>query len=77
MQHLMVPLRTFTLVDDLIRQHEFTNLKGLIYFTDGYGTFPAQKPDYETAFLFLEDDEYGNPEVPPWAIKLVLKQDEI
>ena len=29
----------YTLVDDLIRQHEFTNLKGLIYFTDGYGTF--------------------------------------
>ena len=67
----------FSLVDDLVRQREFTNLKGLIYFTDGYGTFPAQKPDYETAFLFLEDDEYGNPEVPPWAIRLVLKQDEI
>ena len=23
---------------------EFENLKGLIYFTDGYGVFPTQKP---------------------------------
>ena len=30
-----------------------TNLKGLIYFTDGYGDFPAKKPDYETAFVFI------------------------
>ena len=35
----------FNLVDKLILDKEFTNLKGLIYFTDGYGDFPAQKPD--------------------------------
>jgi hypothetical protein len=23
------------------------------------------------------DDEYNNPDVPPWAIKLVLQKDEI
>ena len=67
----------FSLVDELVQQREFTNLKGLIYFTDGYGIFPAQKPGYDTAFVFLEDGEYGNPEVPPWAIKLVLRKDEI
>ena len=51
-------------------------LKGLIYFTDGYGSFPSQKPDYDTAFVFIED-EYNNPQVPAWAIKLVLKSEEI
>lgn len=66
----------FSFVDNLIRGEEFTNLKGLIYFTDGYGVFPDHKPDYETAFVFLENN-YGNPEVPPWAIKLVLQDDEI
>ena len=66
----------FTLVDKLIEQREFTNLKGLVYFTDGYGDFPARKPNYETAFVFV-DDEYNNPNVPPWAIKLVLQKDEI
>ena len=66
----------FRYVNELIRNHEFSNLKGLIYFTDGFGTFPENKPDYETAFVFL-DDEYNNPIVPPWAIKLVLEKEEL
>ena len=53
-----------------------TILKGLIYFTDGCGEFPKKKPDYDTAFVFI-DDEYNNYDVPAWAIKLVLKKDEI
>jgi len=66
----------FDFVDELVENKEFQNLKGLIYFTDGYGTFPARMPDYTTAFVFI-DDEYNNPDVPPWAIKLVLQRDEI
>lgn len=57
----------FKYVEALRKNKEFTNLKGLIYFTDGYGDFPARKPDYDTAFIFI-DDEYNNPDVPPWAI---------
>ena len=66
----------FQKVDELIKEKEFRNLKGLIYFTDGYGTFPAKKPDYDTAFVFIED-EYNNPDVPAWAIKLILQREEI
>ena len=66
----------FKYVEALRKNKEFTNLKGLIYFTDGYGDFPARKPDYDTAFIFI-DDEYNNPDVPPWAIKLILQKDEI
>jgi predicted metal-dependent peptidase len=66
----------FEYVEQLRKDKEFTNLKGLIYFTDGYGEFPARKPDYDTAFVFI-DDEYNNPDVPPWAIKLILQKDEI
>lgn len=66
----------FAYVDELRRGKEFQNLKGLIYFTDGYGDFPEKKPDYDAAFVFVED-EYNNPDVPPWAIKLVLQKDEI
>ncbi len=66
----------FGYVDYLTEQKEFVNLKGLIYFTDGWGTFPEKKPYYETAFVFIEED-YFNPNVPPWAIKLVLQKDEI
>ena len=66
----------FEYVEQLRKNNEFTNLKGLIYFTDGYGEFPTKKPDYDTAFVFIDDD-YNNPDVPSWAIKLILQKDEI
>ncbi len=68
----------FSYVDDLIRKGAFHNLKGMIYFTDGYGIFPQKKPDYEVAFVFVENDRWPIPEdIPPWVIKLVLQKDEI
>ncbi len=66
----------FDYVDGLVERHEFQNLRGLIYFTDGLGTFPERQPDYETAFVFV-DDGFRIPEVPSWAIKLVLREDEV
>lgn len=66
----------FSYVDELIRKREFTDLKGLIYFTDGYGSFPEVMPDYETAFVFV-DEGYVIPDVPPWAVRLVLEEEEI
>ncbi len=67
----------FTYVDQLIENREFENLKGLIYFTDGYGTYPTKKPNYDTAFVFLDEDYVETPDVPPWAIKLVLSTDDV
>lgn len=66
----------FAYVDQLIRQGAFGNLRGVIYFTDGYGTFPSRKPDYETAFVFIDGAE-NNLDVPPWAIRLILGSEEI
>ncbi|MDE5588408.1 MAG: metallopeptidase [Acetatifactor sp.] len=66
----------FAYVDELRRNREFQNLKGMIYFTDGYGDFPERKPDYDAAFVFVAD-EFNNLDVPPWAIRLVLQKDEI
>ena len=66
----------FSYVEKMRKNQEFTNLKGLIYFTDGFGTFPIKKPDYETAFIFI-DEEYNNPVVPTWAIKLLLRKEEL
>ena len=66
----------FEYVDRQIRSGELQQLKGLLYFTDGCGIYPQQKPDYETAFVFLENE--GNQyEVPPWAIRLTLEPEEI
>ena len=71
----------FSYVNSLVDIGEFENLKGLIYFTDGFGNFPAKKPPYDAAFVFIEDEMNGagfnNYDVPSWAIKMVLRKDEI
>ncbi len=36
------------------QKKKFTKLKGLLYFTDGYGRYPLKKPPYDTAFVFLK-----------------------
>ena len=66
----------FRYVNELIEHKEFQNLKGLIYFTDGWGVFPEYIPNYETAFVFI-DDGLNNYNVPSWAMKLILQENEI
>ncbi len=66
----------FERIQELYKRHEFSNLKGMLYFTDGYGTFPAMPPGYETAFVFI-DRGVEVPEVPPWAMRIVLKEEDI
>ena len=65
----------FQYVDQLIEEKAFQNLKGLLYFTDGYGTFPRRRPTYDTAFIFYHED-YTDATVPPWAMKLILGKDD-
>ncbi|WP_026653930.1 VWA-like domain-containing protein [Butyrivibrio proteoclasticus] len=60
----------FEYVDKLKAEGAFENLKGLIYFTDGYGTYPEKVTTYDTAFVFPENGEYEDENVPDWAIKL-------
>lgn len=66
----------FAYVDELLGRGEFDDLKGLIYFTDGYGIYPSRMPPYKTAFVFLEED-YRDADVPAWALRLVLREDEL
>jgi len=67
----------FDYVEMLRRRGELTDLKGLIYFTDGLGQFPEKTPDYDAAFVFVDDEGAALPPVPPWAMKIVLTSDEI
>lgn len=57
----------FTYVEELRGKGELKNLGGLLYFTDGNGVYPAKKPDYPCAFLYL--DAYNEEDVPAWAIR--------
>lgn len=66
----------FDYVEKLREDGEFDNLKGLIYFTDGYGVYPEWMPDYDVAFVFINEDEHA-PKVPTWAIRIVLGEEEL
>ena len=65
----------FEYIEKLMENGTYSDLKGIIYFTDGYGTFPASNVKCKTAFIFMEDD-YKDVDVPPWAIKLILTEDD-
>jgi len=64
----------FAYVEQLKQEGEFENLKGLIYFTDGYGVYPERMPDYDVIFAFLDEDEHRAP-VPNWAMKVIIDSD--
>lgn len=66
----------FEYVDKLVKQGEFVNLKGLLYFTDAIGTFPAVMPQYKTAVVYIKD--YCDMKtIPSWAIRLELDIEEL
>lgn len=66
----------FEHVEELLAKHEFENLKGLIYFTDGYGVYPQKMPPYDVMFVFLDNGDEG-PDVPTWAVKVLLDYEEL
>ena len=66
----------FSYIQKLQRKREFSNLKGVIYFTDGYGIYPEKSVGYDTIFAFLNEDE-TRPPLPPWAIKVVLDEENL
>lgn len=65
----------FSYIRQLQRRGELRRLKGILYFTDGFGTFPVQAPGCRTAFIFLKS-RFGQVEVPCWADKLLLELPE-
>ena len=54
---------------------ELKDLKALLYFTDGMGSYLAKRPAYDVAFLFL-GERFDDANVPPWAMKVVLDEEE-
>lgn len=66
----------FDYVNQLIGNGSLKRLKGMLYFTDGYGTFPKQCPKYEVAFVFMRDD-YSDTNVPPWAMKITIEPEQL
>ncbi|WP_044915582.1 vWA domain-containing protein [Butyrivibrio sp. WCE2006] len=62
----------FSYVDDLRRKGQLKHLRGLMYFTDGFGDYPENPTDYDTAFVFPMDKQNGADKMPNWAIQLYI-----
>ncbi|MGI5988743.1 MAG: VWA-like domain-containing protein [Lachnospiraceae bacterium] len=66
----------FDYVAKLKEEGEFTDLRGLLYFTDGVGRFPDKAPSFHTGFVFLKG-KMAIPDVPAWAEKIVMDRDAL
>lgn len=66
----------FEYVRGLRAEGRFSELRGLLYFTDGKGIYPVESPPYTTAFVFIED-HFTDVSVPPWAMKLILTGEDL
>ena len=64
----------FDYVDELVAQKAFHDLGGLLYFTDGHGTYPQRMPSYRCAFVFWRDAP-PDADVPPWAVQIALDEE--
>ena len=67
----------FAYVNQLRDRGELPDMKGLIYFTDGLGQFPEAAPDYDTAFIFIDEGDNYIPNVPPWAMRVLIDEEGI
>ena len=63
----------FAHIERLLFSGEMTDLRGILYFTDGQGIYPKAPPPCETAFLFVSREDAG-AKVPPWAIRVLLDE---
>lgn len=66
----------FTYVMEKLHTGEMSRLKGMLYFTDGCGIYPKERPPYDVAFIFLPE-QAQEAQVPPWAMKIVLEEEEL
>ena len=62
----------FKRVEELKRTGKLKSLKGMMYFTDGFGTFPSAKPEWDTAIVLFGDEAEDEAKLPDWAYKLYL-----
>lgn len=66
----------FDYADNLLKNSIGKSLNGVIYFTDGDGSFPERKPDYKNVFV-IYDNAFDESKMPKWAIPLYMNKNEL
>ena len=67
----------FAWVDQQRRAGEIEDMEALMYFTDGMGVYPEKPTDYDTAFVFFNDEELDDTKVPDWAVRLYIDGEKV
>ena len=67
----------FSYIEEKRRTGEIRDMEALMYFTDGMGIYPEKPTDYDTAFVFFNDEELDDAKVPDWAMKLYIRGEKL
>ena len=67
----------FSYIEEKRRTGEIREMEALMYFTDGMGIYPEKPTDYDTAFVFFNDEELDDTKVPDWAMKLYIRGEKL
>ena len=67
----------FSYIEEKRRKGEIRDMEALMYFTDGMGIYPEKPTDYDTAFVFFNDEELDDSKVPDWAMKLYIRGEKL
>lgn len=66
----------FSYLDKRYAHSEKAPLQGLLYLSDGYGSFPPKAPEYPVAFLLPQDNDiFCEPAIPDWVTKVTILED--
>lgn len=66
----------FQMMEEEIKSGRLAPDSALLYFTDGDGEYPEEKPAWETAFV-LFGEAWKKREIPDWAESLILREEDI
>jgi len=66
----------FQYVDEIFTSSQKNEVNGLIYFTDGDGTYPKQMPKFKSLFV-INDSCFDKSKMPLWAISLFLDSQDL
>ena len=66
----------FQYVNEIFASSQKNEVNGLIYFTDGDGTYPKQMPEYTSVFV-INDACFDKSKMPLWATPLFIDNDDL
>lgn len=62
----------FRYIEKKRKDDEISEVSALLYFSDAFGEFPRERPDYPVYFIIPVEEGRIEPELPEWVEKVIL-----